>query len=238
MPRSHYCGEREAPPRAQGYTRRSRAWALTAWENRWAFSSGALCSTAGDLASWNRALHAGGLLSPAAYREMVTPGTLADGAALRYAKGFVVDSAFGRRVIYHGGAINGYRGELRYFPDDSLSIVVLANSMSADPQAVATAVSRLIYGHEMDEAAPAPANWREYAGTYRGPRRGGKNAVAVRIERGQLVVYTPATIRTRYVGSDTFEFERARFTFLRTGGRITALRIDAPYSHAVMQRQK
>jgi hypothetical protein len=40
------------------------------------------------------------------------------------------------------------------------------------------------------------------------------------------------------VGSDTFEFERARFTFLRTGGRITALRIDAPYSHAVMQRQK
>jgi hypothetical protein len=151
----------------------------------------------------------------------------------------VIDSAFGRRVIYHGGAIFGFRTELRYFPDDSLSIVVLANSTSADPQAVATGIARLIYGEEAaDEAPLAPASWREYEGTYRGPLRYGTRSIVVRSGRGQLTVYTTRTNRARYVGNDSFVFGRERITFLRTGGRITALRLDGTYSHAIMQRQK
>jgi CubicO group peptidase (beta-lactamase class C family) len=239
MRHSHPCGERADSSRATGYLRRARQVAVVPEPGyAWALGSGSLCSTAGDLVAWNRSLHEGTLLPPAAYREMTTPGALAGGAALRYAKGMVIDSAFGRRVFYHGGAIFGFRSELRYFPDDSLSIVVLANSTSADPQAVATAIARLIYGEEVDEAPLEPANWREYEGTYRGPLRYGNKAIVVRAGRGFLSVHTTRTNRARYAGNDTFVFGRERLTFLRTGGRITALRVDGTYSHAIMQRQK
>jgi hypothetical protein len=150
----------------------------------------------------------------------------------------VVDSAFGRRVIYHGGAIYGFRSELRYFPDDSLSVVVLANSASVQPEEVASAIARHIYGEEVNEAPLTPADWREYEGTYRGPRRGGSKAMVVRADRGLLLVYTPRRIRARYVGNDSFVSERVRYTFLRTNGRITALRVDEPYALSTMQRQK
>lgn len=240
MRRSHHCGERADSSRATGYLTRGRRVTVEPEPGyAWSFSSGALCSTAGDLVAWNRALHGGKLLSSAAYREMTTPGALAGGAALRYARGMVIDSAFGRRVMYHGGAIYGFRSELRYFPADSLSIVVLGNSTSADPQAVATAIARLVYGEEADEAPLAPANGREYDGTYRGPLRYGTRSIVVRAGRGPLSIHTPSsTIRARYVGGDSFVFGRERFTFLRTAGRITALRVDGTYSHAVLQRQK
>ncbi len=239
MRHSRHCGERAASPRAAGYLWRGRVAAVVPEPGyAWAAASGSLCSTAGDLVAWNRALHGGKLLSSAAYREMTTPGRLGDGAALRYAGGIVVDSAFGRRVVYHGGAIYGFRSELRYFPDDSLSIVVLANSASAGPQAIATAIARHIYGDEVEGAPLAPANWREYEGTYRGPRRAGSKAILVRSGGGLLVVHASPTVRARYVGGDSFADGRERYTFLRTGGRITALRIDGAYSNSIMLRQK
>ena len=239
MRHSYACGERADSSRAAGYRQQGRGAAIVPELGyAWASSSGALCSTAGDLVAWNRALHGGKLLSSAGYREMTTPGMLADGAALRYAKGMVVDSAFGRRVIYHGGAIYGFRSELRYFPDDSLSIVVLTNSTSGEPQDVATAIASLIYGAEADEAPLALANGREYEGTYRGPRRNGDKPILVRADRGILSIYAPQRIRLRHTGGDSFVFERERFTFLRTGGRITALRMDGTYAHTTMQRQK
>lgn len=85
-------------------------------------------STAGDLASWNAALHGGKLLSAAAYHELITPDTLNDGTRLRYANGLAVDSELGRRLVHHGGDMPGFATELAYFPDEALTIVVLVNT--------------------------------------------------------------------------------------------------------------
>jgi CubicO group peptidase (beta-lactamase class C family) len=89
---------------------------------------GGLCSSAGDLAAWNRALHGGRVLSPASYAAMTTPR----GAARGYGFGL----QFGTRpapwnayVIYHLGGIMGFSAENAWFPAESLSVTVLYNSI-------------------------------------------------------------------------------------------------------------
>lgn len=87
--------------------------------------AGGLCSTAGDLATWNRALHGGRVLSPASYIAMTTPR----GAAKRYGFGLQVNpTPWGESVIYHLGSVMGFAAENGWFPKDSLSVTVLYNS--------------------------------------------------------------------------------------------------------------
>ena len=88
--------------------------------------AGGLCSTAGDLAAWNRALHGGRVLSPASYTAMTTPR----GAARGYGFGLqMTTSAWGVPVIYHVGGIIGFSAANAWFPAESLSVTVLYNSI-------------------------------------------------------------------------------------------------------------
>ena len=90
--------------------------------------AGGLCATAGDLAAWNRALHGGRVLSPASYTAMITPR----GAAKAYGFGLqmsVRPAPWNARVIYHLGGIMGFSAQNAWFPDESLSVTVLYNSI-------------------------------------------------------------------------------------------------------------
>jgi D-alanyl-D-alanine carboxypeptidase len=62
-----------------------------------------LCAAAPDLAAWTWALASGRVLPPAAYRQMVTPGTLADGTALDYGLGLQVGALGTHPKVYHSG---------------------------------------------------------------------------------------------------------------------------------------
>jgi CubicO group peptidase (beta-lactamase class C family) len=93
MTRSMYCNSGEnVPRRANGYLvqngviRRAPTNAHT-WMP---FAAGSLCSTAGDLVTWVKALHGGRVLSPGSYQEMITPARLNDGTPLRYGLGIGV----------------------------------------------------------------------------------------------------------------------------------------------------
>jgi len=87
---------------------------------------GGICSSAGDLSAWNRALHGGRVLSPASYSAMTTPR----GAALgKYGFGLQMGkSPWGVPVIYHLGAIMGFSAENAWFPAESLSVTILYNN--------------------------------------------------------------------------------------------------------------
>jgi D-alanyl-D-alanine carboxypeptidase len=87
---------------------------------------GALCSSAGDLAAWNRALHGGRVLSPASYTAMTTPR----GASKGYGFGLqFTTTAWGARGMYHLGGIIGFSAQNAWFPAESLSVTVLYNSI-------------------------------------------------------------------------------------------------------------
>lgn len=243
MSDSRYCSERAVVKRrAHGYDMSPLGLLRAAYlDHTWPYSAGSLCSTAWDLVAWNQALHGGKILSAASYRELVTPDTLNDGTRLRYAKGLVVDSMLGRRVIQHGGGINGFLTDLKYFPDDTLTIAVLINTAGpVAPGAISRSIAEVIFGKGAQPAVPFRGRVEEYVGEYRGVGRGRELVVKIAADSAgsgltvQVGDSPPAPLV--YLGGETFERETARFTFMREDGRVMKLRADLVSVYSILRR--
>jgi len=94
----------------------------------WPYAAGSLCSTAEDLLTWMTALHQGNVLSETLYQSLITPDQLKDGSNLLYAKALVNYSDFGNHRIGHGGGIDGFLTDTRYYPEEDLYIISLVNT--------------------------------------------------------------------------------------------------------------
>ena len=94
----------------------------------WAFAAGGLSMTAIDLARWNASLLRRSLLAPGSYEIMMRETTLTAGKGSGYGLGLYVDGPSGHRRVYHNGFAPGAITESRIYPDDALSIVVVANA--------------------------------------------------------------------------------------------------------------
>lgn len=141
MKRSMYCNSMEnIERRAHGYGIQA-GQILRAPTNvhTWPFSAGSLCSTAGDMVTWLKALHGGKVLSPSSYAEMTTRSRLNDWATLRYGMGVGVgQDIHGLNAVEHGGVLAGFRTQATWYPDAQAAVVVLLNSTgNLDPQEVA-----------------------------------------------------------------------------------------------------
>ena len=246
MPDSHYCSNTAIlKNRARGYRRGERGLERAAYiDLTWPYAGGSICSTAGDLVAWNRALHGGALLSPSSYRALVTPGTLDDGTRLRYALGLRTDSLSGRRALSHSGGIPGFSANMDYFPEDSLTILVLTNSEGAPrPQHLTRDIRHAVYGSRTPRSA-RPRRAAEYAGEYHGSGRRANWVLRIAVdaaggltEQGLEGASAPPTPLVS-LGGDTFRgTDPIRYTFQRRGGRITGMRIDPVRENVVLTRK-
>ena len=184
MRRSMYCNSSEnVPGRANGY-RVQNGMIRRAPTNvhTWPFAAGSLCSTAGDLVTWVRALHGGQVLSPRSYQEMITPATLNDGTPLRYGLGLSVGKdARGLTYIGHGGSVSGFTAEAGWYPDAQLAVVVLTNSNSSiDAGDIGGELAAALLPGERPAVAPFTGDAALLVGTYRGPGRGRDMVMEVR----------------------------------------------------------
>ena len=104
-------------------------------------AAGALYSTTGDLLKWEQALFAGTVVSKASLDRMITPfkNDYALGLTSTIDKG-------GRRVIAHGGGIDGFNTYLAYYPDTKTVIVALSNVNGPAPGAMAGQLGALMHG--------------------------------------------------------------------------------------------
>ena len=244
MKDAHYCSERAVHPRdVDGYDTDSTGMIKKGYiDHTWPYAAGSLCSSAIDLVAWNQALHGGKILGPAAYQEYTTPGKLNDGTPLRYAMGLATSDVLGHRAFHHGGGINGFLSENIYFPDDSLSVVVLFNTAGpASPDAAAKAIAEAVLGKPADEGKAFEGDLGVFAGTYTGRGRGRPTEITVTAEAGKLMAKAPmlgdsARVLT-YVGGDAFAREGTRFTFVRKDGKVTGLTIDAAYGFNRLTRK-
>lgn len=239
---SRYCSNSAVVARrAHGYDFDAGHLKLAGYLNFiWPYAAGALCSTAGDLVAWARALHGGKLLGPAAYRELITPGTLNDGTRLRYAMGLAVDSILGHRTIEHGGGIPGFRTELAYFPDDTLTVVVLVNTAGpVDAGRIAQSVVALVLGDRSPRAIAFRGRTADYVGEYRGVGRGRELVLKVAADTANgltLAIRDGPAKLLAYSGGETFMDGRSRFTFVRDVGRVTKLHAEFVGSHVATTR--
>jgi CubicO group peptidase (beta-lactamase class C family) len=112
------------PGRASGYTRTPQGDVVHAPHHAMEIpiGGGDLYSTVTDLLRWEQGLFGDGLLSPESRAALVTPNRG------NYGYGWRINEQHGRRRIAHGGGINGFNAQLSRFPDERLTVIVLANN--------------------------------------------------------------------------------------------------------------
>lgn len=93
--------------------------------------AGGVCSNAADIARWNRALHDGKVLSEASYEAMTTPTGVAAERSVPYGFGLYVRATTGGEtvIVSDGRDAGGYSNENVWYPDESLSVTMLTNTV-------------------------------------------------------------------------------------------------------------
>ena len=104
-------------------------------------ADGSLYLTLDDMLLWNAALDAGRILPPAALEQMWTPYRLSDGRTSPYGMGWFAMSAHGRRLVFHGGAWQGFKAFIARIPDERLAVIFLANQQAANDWRIARGVA-------------------------------------------------------------------------------------------------
>lgn len=99
--------------------------------------NGGMAASLDDLLAFDAALRGGRLLPAELWDEMVRPVRLNNGSERCYGLGWGLSTFRGRRAIHHAGGIPGYSSIYSYFPDDDLSLVMLANLSGFDCQDLA-----------------------------------------------------------------------------------------------------
>jgi CubicO group peptidase (beta-lactamase class C family) len=246
MKDSRYCNNAEnIPLRIEGYQYEGQTPRVAdPNDHSWPYSAGSLCSTTGDLITWIRALHSGKVLTPASYREMTSRSHLIDGTEIRYGMGLsVTNDMRGARIIGHGGAIDGFVAETRWYPDSDLSIVVLINSAGpVSATALASELGGVVVPPVRPVLRPFAGDVTPLAGKYSGPSRGRIMTVDVTaIPQGVAVSINGGPARPLpWLENLSFRLDGALVTFDRQGatsGPATLLRWDAGGGYYMLKRQ-
>ena len=121
-----------------------------------------LFTTVEDLARWDRNFYTAEIGGRGVLTDLHRRGTLRQRRAISYAMGLAHGSYRGRATVGHGGADAGYRAEFLRFPDERLSVAVLCNLLSSDPDRLVRAVADVYLdlefaGADEAESAPEPA---------------------------------------------------------------------------------
>ena len=126
--------------RAAGYEQTNHIWINRDYDLTDVFSAGAIVSTIGDLAKWNKSLDGGTVLTDATRQQMWTPARLNDGTATKYGFGWRIEQFEDRVNIGHGGSTSGFSASLQRFPAEHLAVIILTNT---DEQ-IATQLARSV----------------------------------------------------------------------------------------------
>jgi CubicO group peptidase (beta-lactamase class C family) len=250
MTRSMYCDHgANVPRRAHGYHRFptgiQRAVVLP---YSLVFAPGAVCSTAGDLVTWLKALHGGKVLSPESYAEMTTQAKLNDGTAVMYGMGIKVGETYrGLEYIGHGGTAPGFRADAAWYPDARMAVVVLVNTSPTNlsPGSVGLALAERILPLPRATLKYYTGDASELVGRYRHVMGGNRELGTIEVTQ------TPNGLAFSIMGSrpETLPWagglkfyaqEDVTLTFRRANGDrgpVTELRRDDMGNHYVLKKQ-
>jgi CubicO group peptidase (beta-lactamase class C family) len=144
-------GKNKVPHRAYGHTGKNNAWHETDQSPTSAvLGDGGIYSSIDDLAKWDRALLLNTLLTEAEMQPALTPVQPTDGPAgfpegkpVSYGFGWFLDPYKGHKRMSHDGSTIGFVTTIQRFPDDQLTIIILANRTDGDPEVLALKIADL-----------------------------------------------------------------------------------------------
>jgi D-alanyl-D-alanine carboxypeptidase len=157
------------PHRARGYSWRDSGY-VNAPDLLAVRPSGAFLSTVLDLARWDAALYEDRVLTKSSREAMWKPVRLTGGGSYGYGFGWTLDSVDGHWRVHHGGSLPGFRAEMARFPNDSLTVIVLANSDGAQPSQIARGIARIYLTPGVGPAISGPRGRGDAGGGASRPR--------------------------------------------------------------------
>ena len=114
------------PKRAAGYSRDKDHYTNARYISMTEpYAAGSLYTTVDDMLTWDQAIYAAKLLSPASLQAMFTD------YGHGYGFGWVIDKQYGHPRNVHAGGVNGFITRFDRFPEDKLTVVVFSNEDSA-----------------------------------------------------------------------------------------------------------
>lgn len=129
------------------------------WDMSRAGGAGALYSTVEDLYRWNEGVFNGRVLKEASLKAAWTPvvtqqdATKGEPKETGYGYGWAIGKHRGLRRIDHGGGLHGFLSFLVRYPDQALTVAVLANASDPPaaliPETIATQIAELYLWREM-----------------------------------------------------------------------------------------
>jgi len=146
-------GKNKVRHRAYGQMKKSDGWHESDQSPTSAvLGDGGIYSSIADLAKWDLALSEHTLVSDAEMQPALTPAQttdgpakLPDGSIVSYGFGWFLDPYKSHKRTSHDGGTMGFRATIQRFPDDNLTIIVLANRMDIDPEELALKVADLYF---------------------------------------------------------------------------------------------
>ncbi len=125
------------PGRISGYVRKDGSIRPITYKDHSAYSAGGLLSSAIDVFQFSQALFRGDLLGSAMLAEMTRP------RLGNYGLGLQIIELNGRTAYNHTGGIDGFSSHLQYYPQNRLTVVVLANTENDPVKKIATEIAAL-----------------------------------------------------------------------------------------------
>jgi CubicO group peptidase (beta-lactamase class C family) len=139
--------DRVLKKRATGYSRKNDARVNSGYLDMTVpYAAGSLYSTVEDLFVWNEALFSDKLLSAKSRESMMTVDKN------NYAYGLEVNQQHNRKMVSHGGGINGFNTFLARFPEEKLTVVVLRNADYgfSDTSKISQDLAAIVFGEKYE----------------------------------------------------------------------------------------
>ncbi len=156
----------KSPDKATGYFSPAASQGASIVDSSVSFAAGALYSTVEDMYKWDRALYSSKIIGQASLQKAFTP------YKGNYGYGWSIDSAWGKKVVEHGGAITGFTSFILRVPEDGTAIILLDNRQSGALGKIAAAINALLHGEKYElpkeriEITVDTAILRQYTGSY------------------------------------------------------------------------
>ena len=144
---AHVEGSDTVPHRAYGYSPRGGSFEQTDQSVTSAtLGDGGIYTNVDDMVRWDQALYGTTLVDAATMHLATTPPPLPAGAETQYGFGWFVDSYRGETRWRHTGETSGFRNAIQRYPARRLTIVILTNRSSGEPEAIAERIAdRLLF---------------------------------------------------------------------------------------------
>jgi CubicO group peptidase (beta-lactamase class C family) len=139
---AHVDGVDTVAERAFGHSHDAGVWHKTD-QNRTSavLGDGGIYASAEELARWSAALDRNAVLAETTFREATRPAALSSGTLTSYGYGWFLDTHRGHRRQRHEGDSIGFRTAIQRYPDERLTVIVLANRGVAPIDALSDGVA-------------------------------------------------------------------------------------------------